>query len=139
MKLHTKTLLILLMTGCGTNQAIITPVNCSVELIDNGSIITCPDGSSTIISNGKDGEKGEVGQNGSSTEIVSIKLCPYTDNYPNVFPEYAVCIDNELFGVYWDSKNAWLAKIIPGYYASTSTSAPCTFEVKENCEVINNE
>lgn len=42
------------------------PQTCTVEQTDSGAIITCPDGTSAIISNGTDGNDGQDGQDGQN-------------------------------------------------------------------------
>jgi hypothetical protein len=81
--------------------------------------------------------QGPVGPSGApGTGVSTIQFCPgYTTTYPTTFPEYGICIGNNLYAVYYDGKNTWLAEIVPGYYASTSTSAPCDFTVGADCTV----
>jgi hypothetical protein len=65
-----------------------------------------------------------------------VQFCTgYTTTYPSVFPEFGFCINSQIYAVYWDGKNAWEGEIVPGYYDSTSTSAPCDFTVSAGCEV----
>jgi len=90
--------------------------------------------------NGLPGPTGPVGPQGvpgvPGTVTTTVQFCPNASGaYPSSFPEYGLCINNSLYAVYWDGKNAWLAEVYPGYYASTSTSAPCDFTVLTNCEV----
>jgi len=81
------------------------------------------------------GPTGPQGASGAS--ISTLEFCPgYVTTYPSTFPEYGICIDNNIYAVFYDGKNAWLAEIVPGDYISTSTSAPCSFTVKENCVVL---
>lgn len=101
-----------------------------------GSIITCGDGLPTVISNGRPGSQGIQGSPGTS--VTAVQFCPnYQLTYPSTFPEVGMCFSNVLYAVYWDKANlnAWLTEIPPGYYASTSTSAPCNFTVMPNCGV----
>lgn len=81
------------------------------------------------------GPQGPQGKPG--TGVSKIQFCPgYTTTYPTTFPEYGTCIEGQLYAVYWDTHNAWEALIVPGYYKSTSTSAPCNFTVFDNCTVV---
>lgn len=89
---------------------------------------------------GPQGEQGNQGIPGQTPvprqDVNGIDLCPgYTPIYPAVFPEYALCINNDLYAVYWDGHNSWLTKLLPGAYASTSTSAACNFTITEGCNV----
>lgn len=95
---------------------------------------------------GQKGDTGDVGPTGPQgpqgvagapgTVVTQVQFCPgYVTIYPSTFPEFGLCISSHLYAVYWDKKNAWLAEVVPGYYASTSTSAPCNFHVASSCEV----
>ena len=82
---------------------------------------------------GMPGHDGRPGQDGTSVEL--IQLCPqFTGSYGS-FPEYAICVENRLFAVYWDGHNSWLAEIYPGSYSSTSSTNACSFTVEENCVI----
>jgi len=86
---------------------------------------------SVLICNGTNGTNGKPGANASLTMV---QFCPsYTTTYPSDFPEFGICVNNALYAVYWDGRNSWLSELVPGVYASTSTSAPCTFSVNANC------
>jgi hypothetical protein len=137
------------LSGCGKQGAPgsqgvqgIPGSNCTVTLLavgspgasNGGSLIQCPDGSSSLVLNGNNGENGQAGTPG--TVVTPIQFCTgYTTTYPSSFPEFGVCINNLIYAVYWDGSNAWLAQIVPGYYASTSTNAACDFTVAENCTI----
>lgn len=86
---------------------------------------------------GATGAVGPQGPSGAAAAETTVQFCPNAGPtaYPNTFPEYGLCINGNIFAVYYDGKNAWLAEIVPGYYASTSTSAPCNFTVSANCQV----
>lgn len=84
--------------------------------------------------NGSDGSQGPQGVPGAPAKATAVQFCPrYAVVYPSTFPEFGLCIDDTLYAVYWDGKNSWLAEIPPGYYSSTSTTAPCNFTVKDKC------
>jgi len=100
----------------------------SVSVPNGGALMVCPDTSQALIHNGTDGAPG--------TSVSMIKFCTgYTTTYPSSFPEYGTCVGGQLYGVYWDRTNAWEALVAPGYYSSTSTSAPCNFSVGANCTI----
>jgi hypothetical protein len=85
---------------------------------------------------GPAGPQGIPGLNAAPT--TTVQFCPgYTPTYPTTFPESGLCVGGNIYAVYWDGTNAWLALIPPGHYASTSTTAPCDFTVVAGC-VINN-
>lgn len=67
-----------------------------------------------------------------------IKLCEGETSYPSSFPEYGLCIDNVLYGVFWMNGSAWLGEIAEGRYRSTSSSVKCNFTVKPNCVIERN-
>lgn len=107
---------------------------CTVTDEVGGALVSCPDGSSQMITDGSNGIQGQPGSPG--TIVTSVQFCAsYAASYPNAFPETAICLNENLYAVYWDSRNAWFALIPPGYYSSTSTSAPCRFIVTANCQV----
>lgn len=143
-------LIMLMLSGCGSSPyGVVGPqgatgttgqsgTSCTVTNVaigqpgapNGGSLISCPDGTSQVVLNGS------PGTNGSS--IAMIQFCPgYTTTYPAIFPEFGVCSSNNIYAVYYDKTNAWLAEIAPGYYSSTSTNAPCNFMVGPDCEIVN--
>lgn len=92
---------------------------------------------------GTSGAVGETGATGSTgaqgptgtpgTIITPIQLCTAcTPVYPNVFPESAVCIDNQLYGVY-SANGGFLSLITPGAYSSDGINCSCTFTVSAGC------
>ena len=107
---------------------------CSVEQTAAGATITCGDTLVTI-SNGSIGPQGNPGMDATPTTV--IQFCSKQDDtiYPSNFPEQGLCINHNLYGVYWDGKNAWLAEIVPGSYLSTATGLGCTFTVSKDCVV----
>lgn len=112
-----------LLVGCHDNPSYSTSTSYYCKIVTNGSgsTITCPDGSSVQI---------------PVQNLNMVQFCSnYNTTYPTSFPEFGICLNNLLYGVYWDGHNAWLAEIVPGYYLSTSTSAPCNFHVLTNCGV----
>lgn len=93
-------------------------------------------GASTTLSSLPQGIPGPAGPAGvSGTIITPIQFCPgYVTTYPSTFAEVGLCIDNQLYAVYWNGQAA-LTLIPPGAYTSTSTSAPCNFTVLPNCQI----
>lgn len=92
-----------------------------------------PSGGSTAGATGAQGPQGKPG-----ASVGTIQFCAgQVQSYPTSFPEYGLCIGNELYAVYWDTHNAFLAKITAGTYQATSTGLQCTFTVASNCVVIN--
>lgn len=113
-----------LLVACGDSGSSVSnfkPTYCTVVTNGSGTTISCPDGSSAKI---------------PGNNVSTVLFCANTTTtYLTSFPEFGLCINNLLYGVYWDGHNSWLAQIVPGYYLSTSTSAPCNFHVLPNCGV----
>jgi hypothetical protein len=123
------------LPGTSCTETTLTP---SQATPNGGALLTCGN-SSTVITNGSNGLQGIQGVPGqNATSVNVVQFCSaYTTTYPSSFPEQAVCVGNELLAVYWDGTNAWLAEVVPGYYASTSTTAPCDFTVGTDCKISN--
>lgn len=101
---------------------------CTTTNIDNGILISCPDGSTSIVYNGT---------NSDINNVVPVEFCPSygATSYPNNFPEYGFCIDDNIYAVYWTGNNAFMAQVVPGTYVSTSSTSSCTFVVQSHCNV----
>lgn len=71
-KLLTLALASFLLTNCGAGLQIVEPLeetpepllSCSVEQVEGGAMITCPDGSEVFVANGTDGIDGQDGTDG---------------------------------------------------------------------------
>ena len=86
-------------------------------------------------SNGAQGIQGTPGQN--AIPDTAVKFCPsIPDVYPNSFPEYGVCISNNIYAVYWSGSTAFLTKLTPGVYSTTSNEVNCNFTVVSNSCII---
>jgi hypothetical protein len=97
---------------------------------------------------GKDGRSGINGNNGmngingvdgkDATPVSMIKFCPSLNEvYPTNFPEYGMCVNNNLYAVYWNGNTAFLSKLLPGTYTTTAIGGNCTFTVQSNsCTVL---
>lgn len=85
---------------------------------------------------GADGANGVNGTNGADANpVTTVQFCPGPTTYPSSFPEQALCLQNELYAVMWMGGQAWLSKVVPGHYATTSTGPVCSFTVSANCQV----
>lgn len=93
-----------------------------------------PQGASGPMGNpGVVGATGAMGASGSS--VTPVQLCSTcTPAYPSTFPEYAVCLQGTLYGVY-SANGGFLAAISPGTYSSDGINCACTFTVEANCQV----
>ena len=86
---------------------------------------------------GAGGEAGAVGATGSGgMQVTAVQLCPpsFVPTYPNVFPEYALCVSRQLYGVY-SANGGFLALLPPGQYSSNGVNASCTFTIGLDCSV----
>lgn len=87
-------------------------------------------------SQGNPGVNGLNGNNGTNGSVVTVvQFCTGQTIYPSSFPEMGLCINNEIYAVYWNGSNAWFAEVVPGEYTSTSSTTPCNFNVSANCVV----
>lgn len=71
----------------------------------------------------------------NATPVSIINLCPGTTTYPTTFIEVALCIDNNLWGVYSYS-NGFLTELPPGDYMSNAVGSNCNFHVGVGCVVL---
>lgn len=85
---------------------------------------------------GANGSNGTNGTNGADASPVTIvPFCPgFTATYPSVFPEYGICLQNQLYGVY-SANGGFMALLPPGTYSSNGINASCTFTIGANCQV----
>lgn len=109
-----------------------------IDDLNQQTVITC---------NGLIGATGAIGPQGSQgpqglpgQSVTTVEFCPSQGAtvYPSHFPEYGLCIEGAIYGVYWDDHgrgSAWLAQIAPGTYVSTATGLACTFKVTTNCGI----
>lgn len=83
-----------------------------------------PDQTSLLVCNGA-----------NSTPITVVQLCAgITPSYPSTFPEVALCLNNQLYGVY-STNGGFLSLLTPGSYSSDGVNASCTLTVGPNCAV----
>lgn len=113
--------------------------SCSVSTTMAGALITCPDGTSSLITNGQQGVQGAQGQQGVSgtpgSVVTPIQFCSnVTPSYPSTFPESGFCINNQMYGVY-SANDGFLALLPPGAYRSNAIGNSCNFTITDNCGV----
>ena len=87
---------------------------------------------------GSAGAQGIAGQNGldgaPGTQIDVVQFCPNsTPTYPSTFPEYGLCIEGKLYGVY-SANGGFLAELPDGTYSSNAVGSACTFTIR-GCDV----
>src|ERR1700677_3652665 len=109
----------LISCGPGTDSISSKQLSCSVQTLvessvlpNGGTLITCPDGSSSLIMN--------------SAIIEPVQFCPGTPSYPSTFPEVGWCLNGELYAVY-SSNDGFLTLIPPGNYQSNAIGSSCNF------------
>lgn len=115
---------------------------CSVSIISpniiapNGSsLISCPNGTSSLVLNGSNGSNGINGIPG--TVVTPIRFCVNsTPSYPGTFAENGFCIDHKLYAVY-SANGGFMAEIPPGVYSSNGINSSCTFTVGNDCAINN--
>lgn len=99
-----------------------------------GQSVTGPQGPAGH--DGATGPTGDVGPRGSDGEIATvIQLCPGYSNY-GTFVETALCINNQLYGVY-SANGGFLTLLAPGNYTSNAIGSACNLTVVANCGVVN--
>lgn len=85
---------------------------------------------------GIQGAQGPAGANG--TVITPVEFCPgVTPVYPSVFPEYGLCINDQLYGVY-SANDGFMALLPPGAYTSNAVGSACNFTIAAHCSVTQN-
>lgn len=87
------------------------------------------------------GIPGPAGLQGASgidaSGVTTVQFClGYTTTYPTTFSEVGLLINGKVYGVLWNGQAA-LVELPPGYYSSTSTSAPCNFTINPDGTVSN--
>lgn len=84
------------------------------------------------------GINGKDGKDGTTPQDYMLQFCPgYTGAYPGPLPEYGQCLNGVIYATCWDGHNAWTCQVYPGHWDSTSTGAPCSFDVQSGCKVVN--
>lgn len=116
-----------------------TPLQCvngGQQVLVDGTLqgVTCNGATGSTGDVGNTGPVGPAGQNGTpGTVIAPVKFCPESPSY-GTFPEYGVCISNQLYAVY-SANGGFLALISPGRYSSDGINSACSFTVGTNCEI----
>lgn len=109
--------------SAGTNCSVSSLATGSVAAPNGGSLITCQDGTNSLVLNGTNGTNGTV--------IKAVQFCAGTPTYPSTFPEIGFQIDGVLYAVY-SIPNAFLAVIPPGTYSSNGINSSCSFTVNND-------
>lgn len=146
----------ILLVSCAQDWGVPQSSYCTAIQTDDGVIVKCTNGLQASVSNGKNGVDGKNGAQGSKgdtgatgpqgipgvqgvpgSSVTTVKFCDdYVPVYPSSFPEYGLCIDNKLYGVYFSSSlGTFLAYLPPGRYQSTNNNEACIFTITSGCEV----
>lgn len=94
-------------------------------------LMGCGDKGSYYASQGDPGVQGPKGADG--TTITLVQLCPGVSNY-GTFIEVAMCIDDNLYGVY-SANNGFLTYLPPGNYTSNAIGSACNLTIQPHCVV----
>jgi hypothetical protein len=126
--------IVALLAGCGQDSSVhfTAQPTCTTRLVEGGSLVSCPDGTETLIANGETGPQGPAGLPGAAgTVITPVQLCPnVSPTYASVFPEYAICLDGVLYGTYnGNTAYQYLAALPNGAYSSDGQGAACSFTI----------
>lgn len=104
--------------------------SCTVIQTETGATINCQDGTTASINNGTNGIDGVDGED--ATGVSSVQFCP---NIAGSFPEFGMCINNELYAVFMGANNqVRMSRLTPGTF-STTDGRQCTFTVVEGCTI----
>jgi hypothetical protein len=101
--------------------------SCHVNSVSNGAIITCDDGTQSIVMNGDKGEvgdKGETGTNGISPILETIDPCGNGTG----FDEILIKTNIGYISYFEEGNKRFLAKLDIGSYRTTDQQA-CRFNV----------
>ena len=145
------------LNGAGCSVASITDPTVAPN---GGSVITCPDGTSSVVLNGAQGSKGQTGLTGATgatgatggqgsqgqqgaqgvsgtpgTIITPVQFCSgFKQSYPSTFAESGLCIAGQMYGVY-SANGGFLALLPPGEYSSDGINSSCNFTIYANCSL----
>jgi hypothetical protein len=136
--------LLLLVSGCGKtgpqggpgpqgytgppgSSCAVTTISPSLVAPNGGSLLSCTDGSSSLVLNGTNGENG--------TSIIAVQFCAGATNYPNEFNEVGFCIDGSIYAVY-SANDGFLTEVVPGEYSSQGIGSSCNFSVEPGCVIF---
>ena len=99
--------------------------SCTVSSITSpqvGSLITCTDGTSSLVLSG--------------SVVQAVQFCPNQTSYPGTFSEVGFCIQGVLYAVY-SLNNGFMSQIPSGQYSSNGVNSSCNFTVV-GCTVTQN-
>lgn len=110
--------------------------SCSVSTVlagspgapNGGSLLSCQDGSQSMLLNGTNGTNGTV--------VAPVQFCinPVT-TYPSTFAEVGFCIGGALYAVY-SANGGFETHVLNGNYGSNGINASCSFTVT-GCVISN--
>jgi len=146
------------VSGCGGYGTSFISQPCTVTTItpeqgvapNGGSLISCPDGTKSLVLNGVPGAQGPTGPIGpqgnqgapgpqgspgiNGTTVTAVQFCPHSvPHYPSTFPEVGFCIADNLYAVY-SVNGGFLTKLTSGAYKSNAVGSSCNFTIS-GCKV----
>jgi hypothetical protein len=128
-------------TGAAGSNCTVTSVAASGIAPNGGSLISCPDGTESLVLNGTTGATGATGLQGptgaNGTIVTAAQFCPGSTSYPNEFNEVGFCIGGNIYAVY-STNDGFLSEVPPGEYSSDGVNSSCTFTIGSNCQVTQN-
>lgn len=119
-------------TGPATPPCSVAEVLANNAAPNGGSLISCPDGSQSLVLNGTNGTDGHDGASG--TLVTSVQFCPGVGHYPDTFPEVGFCINHNIYAVY-SANGGFLTEVLPGHWSSDGIGSTCSFTVGADCQV----
>lgn len=117
------------LTGASGTSCSTSSVQPSSVAANGGVLISCPDGSQSLVLNGSNGTNGTV--------VTPVQFCAgVVNSYPSTFPEVGFCINNNIYAVY-SANGGFLTEISPGLWQSNAIGSACNFTVGPNCSITN--
>lgn len=112
---------------------------CTVKKVDNGSEISCSDGSSVLIKDGKDGVNGNAGEDGIDGKDGKDSVTKIIDPcgpYENGYDEILICFnDGRILAYFEDKTYRHLSLITEGSYITTDEQK-CRFDVIKDGNIV---
>lgn len=137
-------------TGAPGSNCTVTSVAANGVAPNGGSLISCSDGTESLVLNGTTGTTGASGATGATgatgpqgpagtngTIVTAVQFCPGSTSYPNEFNEVGFCIGGNIYAVY-STNDGFLSEVPPGEYSSDGVNSSCTFTIGSNCQVTQN-
>jgi hypothetical protein len=119
------------LVGNNGDNCSVTPIQPETAAPNGGTLISCSDGTNSLILNGATGATGSPG-----TSVTTVQFCLNpVSSFPSTFPEVGFCINGQLWAVY-SANGGFLTALPNGNYSSDGENASCTFTVT-GCTISN--